>query len=84
MLLHFPFLLAMQDFSQQPPAQELIARDLHDVEWKFRHIFRGKFEPLFSTCSYFSTGGWGGVENLSFDGVLWACNLLNVFFSAKI
>lgn len=31
-----------QDFSQQPPAQELIARDLHDVEWKFRHIFRGK------------------------------------------
>ncbi|RVW98362.1 Auxin response factor 8 [Vitis vinifera] len=30
------------DFSQQPPAQELIARDLHDVEWKFRHIFRGR------------------------------------------
>ncbi|KAK9284272.1 hypothetical protein L1049_023442 [Liquidambar formosana] len=33
------------DFSQQPPAQELIARDLHDVEWKFRHIFRG-FEQV--------------------------------------
>ncbi|XP_043695422.1 auxin response factor 12-like [Telopea speciosissima] len=30
------------DFSQQPPAQELVARDLHDVEWKFRHIFRGQ------------------------------------------
>ncbi|XP_052189397.1 auxin response factor 8-like isoform X10 [Diospyros lotus] len=30
------------DFSQQPPCQELIARDLHDVEWKFRHIFRGQ------------------------------------------
>ncbi|KAJ4844693.1 Auxin response factor 8 [Turnera subulata] len=30
------------DFSQQPPAQELIARDLHDAEWKFRHIFRGQ------------------------------------------
>ncbi|XP_027932407.1 auxin response factor 8-like [Vigna unguiculata] len=30
------------DFSQQPPAQELIAKDLHDVEWKFRHIFRGQ------------------------------------------
>nr|ANI70197.1 auxin response factor ARF25 [Salvia miltiorrhiza] len=28
------------DFSQQPPAQELIARDLHNNEWKFRHIFR--------------------------------------------
>ncbi|KAK1423501.1 hypothetical protein QVD17_18804 [Tagetes erecta] len=30
------------DFTQQPPVQELIARDLHDVEWKFRHIFRGQ------------------------------------------
>ncbi|TXG48010.1 hypothetical protein EZV62_027304 [Acer yangbiense] len=30
------------DFAQQPPAQELIARDLHDNEWKFRHIFRGQ------------------------------------------
>ncbi|RRT59782.1 hypothetical protein B296_00037770 [Ensete ventricosum] len=37
------------DFSQQPPAQELIARDLHDVEWKFRHIYRGKlFHSLIS------------------------------------
>ncbi|RYR17050.1 hypothetical protein Ahy_B03g061859 isoform B [Arachis hypogaea] len=31
------------DFTQQPPAQELIARDLHGNEWKFRHIFRVKF-----------------------------------------
>ncbi|KAL9686447.1 hypothetical protein QQ045_023906 [Rhodiola kirilowii] len=30
------------DFSLQPPVQELIAKDLHDVEWKFRHIFRGQ------------------------------------------
>ncbi|XP_023517654.1 auxin response factor 6-like [Cucurbita pepo subsp. pepo] len=30
------------DFTQQPPAQELMARDLHDNEWKFRHIFRGQ------------------------------------------
>ncbi|XP_073115732.1 auxin response factor 17 isoform X2 [Elaeis guineensis] len=30
------------DYSQQPPVQELIARDLHDNEWKFRHIFRGQ------------------------------------------
>eukprot|EP01018_Ginkgo_biloba_P026392 Gb_32864 [translate_table: standard] len=30
------------DFTQQPPAQELIARDLHDNEWKFRHIYRGQ------------------------------------------
>ncbi|KAK4779203.1 hypothetical protein SAY86_006731 [Trapa natans] len=31
------------DYSQQPPAQELIARDLHNNEWKFRHIFRVLF-----------------------------------------
>ncbi|KAJ7965018.1 Auxin response factor [Quillaja saponaria] len=30
------------DYSLQPPAQELIAKDLHDNEWKFRHIFRGQ------------------------------------------
>ncbi|KAL3502430.1 hypothetical protein ACH5RR_036879 [Cinchona calisaya] len=30
------------DYSLQPPAQELIAKDLHGNEWKFRHIFRGQ------------------------------------------
>ncbi|GAB2277697.1 Auxin response factor 8 [Dionaea muscipula] len=30
------------DYSLQPPAQELFARDLHDVGWKFKHIFRGQ------------------------------------------
>ncbi|MCO5592234.1 hypothetical protein L7F22_046232 [Adiantum nelumboides] len=30
------------DYNQQPPAQELMARDLHDTEWKFRHIYRGQ------------------------------------------
>ncbi|XP_051150248.1 auxin response factor 17-like [Andrographis paniculata] len=30
------------DFTMEPPAQELTARDLHDNVWKFRHIFRGK------------------------------------------
>nr|ARR29268.1 auxin response factor 6 [Coryphopteris nipponica] len=34
----FPLL----DFQLQPPAQEIIARDLHDTEWKFRHIYRGQ------------------------------------------
>ncbi|THU57602.1 hypothetical protein C4D60_Mb03t05240 [Musa balbisiana] len=28
------------DFSMQPPAQELQARDLHDNLWTFRHIYR--------------------------------------------
>ncbi|XP_073135011.1 auxin response factor 9-like [Henckelia pumila] len=30
------------DMSQQTPTQELIAKDLHDVEWHFKHIFRGQ------------------------------------------
>ncbi|THU70370.1 hypothetical protein C4D60_Mb08t24270 [Musa balbisiana] len=30
------------DFSMQPPAQELQARDLHDNLWTFRHIYRGE------------------------------------------
>ncbi|KAG8069833.1 hypothetical protein GUJ93_ZPchr0006g45619 [Zizania palustris] len=30
------------DFTQQPPSQELMAKDLHGNEWKFRHIFRGQ------------------------------------------
>ncbi|KAK1417047.1 hypothetical protein QVD17_26169 [Tagetes erecta] len=30
------------DFSMQPPAQELMARDLHDNAWTFRHIYRGQ------------------------------------------
>lgn len=30
------------DFTMQPPAQEIVARDLHDQTWTFRHIFRGQ------------------------------------------
>ncbi|KAL9257044.1 Auxin response factor 1-like protein [Drosera capensis] len=30
------------DMSQQPPWQELVAKDLHQNEWHFRHIFRGQ------------------------------------------
>ncbi|PUZ59226.1 hypothetical protein GQ55_4G023700 [Panicum hallii var. hallii] len=30
------------DFSMQPPAQEIQARDLHDSTWTFRHIYRGQ------------------------------------------
>ncbi|KAG4972296.1 hypothetical protein JHK84_038375 [Glycine max] len=28
------------DYKQQRPSQELVAKDLHGVEWKFRHIYR--------------------------------------------
>ncbi|XP_020587709.1 auxin response factor 18-like isoform X2 [Phalaenopsis equestris] len=30
------------DMSGQPPSQELVAFDLHGIEWRFRHIFRGQ------------------------------------------
>ncbi|XP_024514790.1 auxin response factor 16 isoform X3 [Selaginella moellendorffii] len=30
------------DFTKTPPAQELVARDLHNNEWHFRHIYRGQ------------------------------------------
>ncbi|KAJ0090849.1 hypothetical protein Patl1_13645 [Pistacia atlantica] len=30
------------DYSMQPPAQELVARDLHETTWTFRHIYRGQ------------------------------------------
>ncbi|CAH2069337.1 unnamed protein product, partial [Thlaspi arvense] len=29
------------DYKQQRPSQELVAKDLHGVEWRFRHIYRG-------------------------------------------
>ncbi|XP_057721888.1 auxin response factor 4-like isoform X1 [Arachis stenosperma] len=30
------------DMTLKPPAQELVARDLHGYDWRFRHIFRGQ------------------------------------------
>jgi len=30
------------DMARQPPTQELVAKDLHGTEWRFRHIFRGQ------------------------------------------
>ncbi|XP_074357345.1 auxin response factor 4-like isoform X2 [Apium graveolens] len=30
------------DYREQRPSQELVAKDLHGVEWKFRHIYRGQ------------------------------------------
>ncbi|KAF7009296.1 hypothetical protein CFC21_023851 [Triticum aestivum] len=30
------------DMSQNPPCQELVAKDLHGTDWHFRHIFRGQ------------------------------------------
>nr|GEZ89305.1 auxin response factor 4-like [Tanacetum cinerariifolium] len=30
------------DYKQQRPSQELFAKDLHGLAWKFRHIYRGQ------------------------------------------
>ncbi|KAL1098104.1 hypothetical protein V6Z11_D05G078200, partial [Gossypium hirsutum] len=30
------------DYKQTRPSQELVAKDLHGVEWRFRHIYRGQ------------------------------------------
>ncbi|KAL6554418.1 ADP-ribosylation factor, Arf Arf6 [Orobanche minor] len=30
------------DYAHTPPCQELLAKDLHGNEWKFKHIFRGQ------------------------------------------
>nr|XP_011458663.1 PREDICTED: auxin response factor 23-like isoform X1 [Fragaria vesca subsp. vesca] len=38
----FPPLMFLQDLFQQPPVQELTAKDLHGVQWHFRHIYRGQ------------------------------------------
>jgi hypothetical protein len=43
--------------SLQPPAQELVAKDLHGNEWRFRHIFRGNcyqvgMDSLSVFCAY--------------------------------
>lgn len=43
-----------QDMSRQPPTQELVAKDLHGSEWRFRHIFRGK-NYLLASCSVVSS-----------------------------
>lgn len=43
---HDDSLFLWQDMSRQPPTQELVAKDLHGNEWRFRHIFRGMVANL--------------------------------------
>ncbi|EPS58925.1 hypothetical protein M569_15887, partial [Genlisea aurea] len=56
------------DYKEQRPCQELVAKDLHGVEWKFRHIYRG--QPR----RHLLTTGWSsfvGQKNIvSGDAVL--------------
>ena len=34
---------SLKDYKQRRPSQELVAEDLHGVEWRFQHIYRGNF-----------------------------------------
>ncbi|KAL0307785.1 UNVERIFIED_CONTAM: Auxin response factor 3 [Sesamum calycinum] len=56
------------DYKQQRPSQELVAKDLHGIEWKFRHIYRG--QPR----RHLLTTGWSAFVNkkklVSGDAVL--------------
>ncbi|KAA8543166.1 hypothetical protein F0562_021339 [Nyssa sinensis] len=40
------------DMSQKPPAKELVAKDLHGFEWRFRHIYRGQPKRHLLTCGW--------------------------------
>ncbi|XP_073007277.1 auxin response factor 15-like isoform X1 [Typha latifolia] len=56
------------DYKQQRPSQELVAKDLHGMEWRFRHIYRG--QPR----RHLLTTGWSAFVNrkklVSGDAVL--------------
>jgi auxin response factor len=45
------------DYTQQRPSQELVAKDLHGTEWRFRHIYRG--QPR----RHLLTTGWSAFVN---------------------
>ncbi|THU53746.1 hypothetical protein C4D60_Mb10t17690 [Musa balbisiana] len=68
------------DMSRQPPSQELVAKDLHRVEWRFRHIFRGmrfkmRFEGEEAPEQRF-TGtivGIGDADSSRWPGSKWKC-----------
>ncbi|XP_039052976.1 auxin response factor 3-like isoform X1 [Hibiscus syriacus] len=56
------------DYDQQRPSQELVAKDLQGLEWRFRHIYRG--QPR----RHLLTTGWSAFVNkkklVSGDAVL--------------
>ncbi|XP_059670289.1 auxin response factor 3 isoform X2 [Cornus florida] len=56
------------DYKQQRPSQEILAKDLYGIEWRFRHIYRG--QPR----RHLLTTGWSAFVNkkklVSGDAVL--------------
>ncbi|KAL6903700.1 hypothetical protein ACP4OV_004513 [Aristida adscensionis] len=45
------------DYRAEPPVQNVYARDVHGVEWKFRHIYRG------TPRRHLLTTGWSNFVN---------------------
>ncbi|KAK4483401.1 hypothetical protein RD792_010587 [Penstemon davidsonii] len=45
------------DYTADPPVQNVIAKDVHGVEWKFRHIYRG------TPRRHLLTTGWSTFVN---------------------
>ena len=43
----FLYVDVFQDMNQATPTQELVAKDLHGYEWRFKHIFRGNKNTWF-------------------------------------
>ncbi|XLT26377.1 hypothetical protein HN873_057669, partial [Arachis hypogaea] len=52
------------DYSQQRPSQELVAKDLHGLEWRFRHIYRG--QPR----RHLLTTGWSAFITYGIDALI--------------
>uniref|UniRef100_M8CFM4 Auxin response factor n=1 Tax=Aegilops tauschii TaxID=37682 RepID=M8CFM4_AEGTA len=42
------------DYNLQRPSQELVAKDLHGTEWRFRHIYRGTATAIHWLIAYSS------------------------------
>ncbi|TVU15207.1 hypothetical protein EJB05_38714, partial [Eragrostis curvula] len=45
------------DYRAEPPVQNVFARDVHGIEWKFRHIYRG------TPRRHLLTTGWSNFVN---------------------
>ncbi|CAB4306566.1 unnamed protein product [Prunus armeniaca] len=54
------------DYNQQGPSQELIAKDLHGLEWRFRHIYR-----VGQPQRHLLTTGWSAFVNKKKLGQGW-------------
>lgn len=70
---NFFFFGSSQDYKQQRPSQELIAKDLHGVEWRFRHIYRGKISswlPSYQLIVWYAVPTWYYFEGYSMQRVV--------------